>query len=290
MNKNLVILRCGRTSLHHHWLAGPAAPNWDLVLCPFEDIDPDPAATIIPSVKVKGQKWVGIFKLLMTWDGWRDYDYIWLPDDDLSTDGATINALFDLSKTFETKISAPALSEDSFFCHPTTMRNRNFFSRAVNFVEIMMPCLRCDMLELVLPTIGETRSGYGWGLDFLWPHMIQYQDIAIFDCLTIRHTRPVGAVRDPDILALAWQERQRVTATLGEAARFKTIGAYSAKQEFRPAHANGFLHDYLDGYFYLIEKQPQHMPWLVAQQRAQTPFRETYFGDADRTGSPLVSV
>ena len=36
--RGLVVLRCGRSSLHWDWLEGPRR-NWDLILCPYQDID-----------------------------------------------------------------------------------------------------------------------------------------------------------------------------------------------------------------------------------------------------------
>ena len=39
--RGLVILRCGRGSLHPAWREGAAAADWDLQLCPYEAGDRD---------------------------------------------------------------------------------------------------------------------------------------------------------------------------------------------------------------------------------------------------------
>lgn len=276
MNKNLVILRCGKSSLHPHWLSGATERNWDLVLCPFQDILPEPSS-VIPPRKIEGQKWTGIYALLTDWQGWRDYEYIWLPDDDLLTNANTINALFEMSKAFDTKISAPALSEDSFYSHPTTMTNRTFFARAVTFIEIMMPCLRRDVLELVLSTIGETKTGFGWGLDFLWPHMIDYQDMVIFDHLTVRHTRPVGTLRDKVVDDLTKQEMKAITKVVRAPGGFRTIGVYDENRKFKYANNGPFLLDYLNGYRYLIAKDNRLFDRLIISQKMSPLEFITYF-------------
>jgi hypothetical protein len=89
---NLVIARVGTTSLHPHWFDPEAPRNWDLRLCPYQPIA-EPA-DVIP-----GPKWAGLRELLNTWEGWRSYDYIWLPDDDIATTQAAINQLFDVAAT-----------------------------------------------------------------------------------------------------------------------------------------------------------------------------------------------
>jgi hypothetical protein len=40
MRKNLVVARVGRTSLHRSWIDAGKPRNWDLRLCPFQEIAP----------------------------------------------------------------------------------------------------------------------------------------------------------------------------------------------------------------------------------------------------------
>jgi hypothetical protein len=265
MIESLVILRCGRGSLHPHWLAGTNARDWDLVLCPYQEIA-DTAGSIIAQRIVPGQKWNGIHELLTTWQGWRDYDYIWLPDDDLLTDAATINALFAMSAALRTKISAPALSADSHYSYPMTMTNQSWFARAVSFIEIMMPCLRRDVLEETLPLLAASTSGYGWGLDFAWAQSVNHRDMVIFDRLTVRHARPVGALRDQAAIERALRDMHDILAATEATQMQRTLGAYDDERRYRPADNRGFLLDYLNGYRYLIARGEGLLKTLVAQQ------------------------
>jgi hypothetical protein len=267
--KYLVILRAGAGSLHPAWLQGEAAPVFDLVLCPYEDIPLDPAA-FWQSGTIAGQKWTGLHRLLAEWPDWRRYDYIWLPDDDLATGCDTINALFTLSARFGAALSAPSLSENSHFSHPITMHNRNFFARAVSFIEVMMPCFRRDALELLLPSLGMTETGYGWGLDSVWPGLLQYKDVIIFDHLTVHHTRPLGAMRDHSKLTEIQAEMTRVMSYYRTPATQKVLGVYDEAGTYREA-GSAFLAEYLDGYGYLFERSPRLLQLLSERQSAELP-------------------
>src|SRR3954471_13648236 len=100
--RNLVIARVGATSLHRQWLDPETPRTRDLRLCPFQ-----PVAE--PAEGIPGPKWAGVRELLNAWDGWREYDYIWLPDDDIATTQVTINRLFDVAATVGLDLFAPAL-------------------------------------------------------------------------------------------------------------------------------------------------------------------------------------
>jgi hypothetical protein len=62
-----------------------------------------------------------------------------------------------------------------------------------NFVEIMAPMLRVDALEHVLHTMDTEECKSGWGLDQLWPTMLDFSNIAVIDATPLTHTRPQNA-------------------------------------------------------------------------------------------------
>jgi hypothetical protein len=62
-----------------------------------------------------------------------------------------------------------------------------------NFVEIMAPMLRVDALEHVLHTMDTDECKSGWGLDQLWPTMLDFSNIAVIDATPLTHTRPQNA-------------------------------------------------------------------------------------------------
>ncbi|HEX4523298.1 MAG TPA: DUF707 domain-containing protein [Casimicrobiaceae bacterium] len=188
----LVIVRAGDRSLHPGWTSSLDTRDWDLVVSYFGD-DPhryrDSGGVRIDD---KGPKWPGLNTLLSRDDLWRDYDYIWLPDDDLAATQAAVSTLFAVTAFRDLALSQPALSWLSFYSHPVTIRRPSFRLRLTDFVENMAPCFRRDTLETCLPTMGQNLSG--WGLGSVWPRLLGdgSSRIAIIDDVTVTHTRPVG--------------------------------------------------------------------------------------------------
>ena len=191
--RNLVIVRAGNGSLHPEWIKGPDARNWDLVVNYFGDdadkyIEPD-----VVRIDSKGPKWPALHDLIQSHPEFiSNYDYIWLPDDDLLATKADVNRLFDLARSYKLEAAQPALTWDSYYSHLTTLRNNMTRIRFTNYVEVMAPCLSSAMLRNSLPLFNSNLSG--WGLDYLWPAFAENPQggIAIIDEVTVRHTRPVG--------------------------------------------------------------------------------------------------
>lgn len=217
--RNLVVVRAGDKSLHPAWLAGPEPRNWDIVVNYFGD---DPHIFRTPEVvriDGKGPKWPALQALFMAHpDLVERYDHIWLPDDDLATDTASINRLFETCARHRLEVAQPALTWDSYFGHLTTLRNPLFRMRMTNYVEVMAPCMTAAVLRATLPLFNANLSG--WGLDFIWPRHVSRPDgsIAIIDDITVTHTRPVGGpnyklLREGGISP--WDELRRFCAANG---------------------------------------------------------------------------
>ncbi|MFE9789835.1 DUF707 domain-containing protein [Nocardia salmonicida] len=215
--RNLVVLRAGDTSLHEQWLAGPPPRTWDLVISYFGADRDRYRIDEVTRIDRKGPKWPALHHVLTVdlVDVIDEYDYIWLPDDDLATDTATINELFECVARYRLSLAQPALTEDSFFSHEITLVDRRFELRHTNFVEIMAPCFSRDFLKRCLPTFAGTQTG--WGLDFHWPRFIDdSSSIAILDSVTVRHTRPVGGPNYAAVRAVGvdpWSEYCEYLAT-----------------------------------------------------------------------------
>jgi Protein of unknown function (DUF707) len=191
--QNLVIVRAGNNSLHPEWMKAAGARNWDIVVNYFGD-DPNLYREAdVTRIDGKGPKWPALHQLIQANPGFAlDYEYIWLPDDDLSTTKADINSLFDLMRLYKLEVAQPALTWDSYFSHIITLRNKMTKIRFTNYVEVMAPCLNAAMLRKAAPLFGSNLSG--WGLDFLWAKLAEDPEnrIAIIDDVAVRHTRPVG--------------------------------------------------------------------------------------------------
>lgn len=179
--------------------------SWDLVVNYYGDKLDLYLQAGVERIDSKGPKWPALQELIYANPRFfQDYDYIWLPDDDLRTDVTQINLLFEIMAKYSLQVAQPALTWNSYFGHLTTLRNTKYQLRYTNYVEVMAPCLSATMLAQALPLFNANLSG--WGLDFVWTKFAARpeDEIAIIDAVTVQHTRPVGgpnykALRDRGI-------------------------------------------------------------------------------------------
>lgn len=194
MKKNLVVVRAGGKSLHHRWQEiAYEDRSYDLLISYFSDdaFSEFVAAPGVQAVLIKGGKWDGLFETLQDRD-LSQYDYFWLPDDDLDISATDVNYLFDAMRLYGLKIAQPSLTPDSYFSHFVFSQCPGFALRYTNYIEIMAPCLHRDILVKALPLFRGTMSGYG--LDYIWCRWAEAGAFraAILDEIAMHHTRPVG--------------------------------------------------------------------------------------------------
>lgn len=265
--RHLVIARVGRNSLHPSWLSAAQPRTWDLYLCPFEPLAPQGEFDGTVGEVIAGPKWTGLRALLNDWQRWRDYDYIWLPDDDIFASQATIDKMFEMASGLSFQLCAPALHENSYYAHFDTMRNQRCFARETGFVEIMVPCFSAQALARLLPTLDLSETGWGWGLDSLWPKLLDYRGLGILDAAAVLHTRPVGMFRDAALDARVRAESDHIMAEYGCAqvhATFRIIEPDLGRRELGPAALAARL---AQGWSYLWACNPQVLPWLLQAQQ-----------------------
>jgi hypothetical protein len=154
------------------------------------------------------------------------------------------------------------------------MRNLGAYGRYVGFVEIMVPGFSRTAFAKILPTLDLTETGWGWGLDSVWPKLLDYRNAAILDGVPLRHTRPVGEMRDGDLRRRVLAESDRLLDTYGCDQRHTTFGAFG--EDLRPIvlSAEQLLVELVQGWWYLIDRDPRILTWIVEFQRDQlTPVR-----------------
>jgi hypothetical protein len=287
VSKSLVVARVGRNSLHGCWVDRGVSRAWDLRLAPYQPIpEQDPAVCVVGDV-IPGPKWTGLRELFNTWDGWRDYDYIWLPDDDIAASQSAINQLFDVAAEAGLDLFAPALDEHSYFAHFDTVRNPSFFGRRVGFVEIMIPGFSRPALERLLPTLDESETGWGWGLDSVWPKLLDYRNVGIVDAVAVTHTRPVGVMRDPDLRRRVHEESDRLLARYGCRQEHVTLGAFGPDGEVVETTSERLLAQLVEGYWPLIERDPRVLSWIADAQCAH--FGGVEYPTAGTPSGPVIT-
>lgn len=191
--RNLVIVRAGDNSVHPGWLVD-AERNFDVFVSYFGN-QPDRYADGVEfHENRKGMKWPVLGELLQARPELVErYQYFWFPDDDIVTDTATINRMFDFAAAYRLALAQPALTRNSYFTWPLVLQDARYQLRYTRFVEVMVPVLDRAALRTCLPSFTESSSG--WGLDSLWPALLAgrgEEAIAIIDAVAVYHSRPVG--------------------------------------------------------------------------------------------------
>ena len=244
--------------------------NWDLYLCPYEPLAVSMGPDVFVGDPIAGPKWSGLRELFGKWKGWRDYSHIWLPDDDIFVSQATIERMFQLAEALSLDLCAPALHEASYYAHYSTMRNRQCFARHTGFVEIMAPCFSRRAFEELLPTLELTSTGWGWGLDSLWPKLLDYRNTGIIDATPILHTRPVGAFRDEELGRRVLAESDRIMGQYDCAQVHRTFAAIGSDLREIDMSAEALTAVLAEGWGYLMKSNPAVLPWLVGAQQPPT--------------------
>jgi hypothetical protein len=267
MRRDLVLARVGATSLHPTWLDRGSPRDWDLHLIPYQRMPSQDGLDLTLHDVVPGPKWSGIRDLLERWDGWRDYEMIWLPDDDLLATQSTIDAMFAAAERAGLRLFAPALHESSYFAHFSTMRNTSFFGRRTGFVEIMCPGFTTEALAELLPTLELSTTGWGWGLDSLWPKLLGYRDLGVLDGVPVLHTRPVGRMRDEELARRVRAESDAILANGDCRQVHTTFGAFGEDGEAIELSQDELLVELVRGWSHLLDRDPRLLSWITEYQR-----------------------
>lgn len=241
-SRNLIITRAGPKSLHERWLVPSAERGFDLLVASYDpDSRPIGAAgtfhRFIPGTKVQGWK-----TTLSDNDALiSQYDYIALIDDDIDINATGLTQLFAIGRAEGFMIFQPSLTWNSYFTYAGTIRNPLLQFRCVNYIEMMAPFFAASALKQVAQLFD-----YGWesGIDLVWGSALPPEDrrFAIIDAVPIRHTRPVGALKEAngfvnrtyesDIMSslnhfgMTWPS---LVASAGKTTTGRCVGAFSLK-------------------------------------------------------------
>ena len=173
-NRNLVIVRAGDNSMHPLWLCTGGERNWDLLVS-YEGDSPlryPSAGEAMVRIDSKGPKWAVLNGLLRdTSDAWASYDYVWLPDDQLTSNCGDINRMFDLMAALDLRLAQPSFSWESPGRAPLTLHNPNFALRYVNFVDPAAAVFSQAMLRRAVPAMRECL--HGSALRYVWPKFLE---------------------------------------------------------------------------------------------------------------------
>ena len=189
----LVISRVGANSLHRQWL--PKNRSFDVLLSYYErGVEVEPSDGVLVEFR-SGSKVVGYGQVIREYEALiRRYRYVALFDDDLATNAPSLLQLFHMSEQHGLKIAQPSLDHQSYFTYACLLQHKGFILRHVNFIEMMCPIFRSDILLDLAPLF---ELGFESGIDLVWSALIHRapEDFAVIDSINVRHMRPVGAAQ-----------------------------------------------------------------------------------------------
>lgn len=190
--KVLIICRAGDNSLHRTWFSTSLCQNVDLAVSYYGKINDKYKYDGVYYEKAEGTKFPCLYKFICEKaDIIKQYDIIWLPDDDLKINASSLDYLFNIFFQNNLWLAQPSLTADSPHSHPITIQKSNTRIRYTNFVESMAPVFSREALFKCLPTFSESISG--WGLDIIWPKLLGMprNKIAVIDSVAVEHTKPL---------------------------------------------------------------------------------------------------
>jgi hypothetical protein len=183
--KNLVISTVGDNSLHKQWCVSNL---FDTYLIYYGDKEGYSGETKYYK-KSKGFKYHLIKDALDESNFWKNYEYIWLPDDDLKIYTKSVEKLFKLMQFYNLDLAQPSIMGH----HGTwiTLHQLGSIIRFTNWVEIMCPCFSVEALSVCKKTFKENNCG--WGIEGIWNVLLNHPQnkIGIIDEVIAIHTRPV---------------------------------------------------------------------------------------------------
>ena len=218
--RNLVVLRADENSLHPSWPrdVADAVRDWDLCVSFYGKTEHFPPQDFAEYRALQNgpddRKFAALHRLLHRDSPLLDYDYIMLPDDDVMLRWRDLNEIFAICRDYDLQLAQPALAPEGHITHRLTRQNPRFLLRYTSFVELMIPVFSRRALRDCLPSVPDSRSGFG--LDHVWPRLIgePVQGIAIIDRVAVAHTRPIAThypLRDAIAEGLAVEQRYGVT-------------------------------------------------------------------------------
>jgi len=170
--RNLLITTVGKDNFLHTW-SGGNAKNYDIITMDY--------------IQNPTFKYPGIHKMLQSL---LDYDYYWMPDEDIYLTPGGINKLFEMAAKYQLDLFQPSVEKNhkSFPSWPMFIHRHCIVEMIpMPFIEIMCPGFSREGLLKCIETFPKSNSG--WGLDIIWAKLLGYQNMGLINSVAVMHTR-----------------------------------------------------------------------------------------------------
>ena len=190
--KVLVIVPAGPNTVHESWYIDSSIVDFIVVWYSDETV-PDTIKNRSKYVfSQKGPKW-SLIRTVLQRINWKEYDYIWLPDDDLKLLKGDILTFCRIMAKYNLVMAQPSLfNQHVQWTVLLNIENQEY--HLTNFVEIQAPCFSKKGFEIIIETIMHPDVNCGWGLDYVWSTILGsgIGGIGVVDSVMMEHVRYVS--------------------------------------------------------------------------------------------------
>ena len=126
-------------------------------------------------------KWENILWFLSNYNIWKNYEYLWFPDDDITITEEEIMTYLNIVEENDMKISQPSIyksAKNKSYIHKVLLHNPKESFRKSHFIENKLVCFKRTCVEdEILPFLKQNEDFLhtGWGLDIWWSNNNQNQ-------------------------------------------------------------------------------------------------------------------
>ncbi len=195
MKKNLLITTIGRDNKLADWIDGYRSFDVAIVNYDGHNIYKYITRELAHCYTFPTFKYPGIYKMMSVNPRIGNYDYFFMPDEDIYISCDDINRLFLETEKRKLDLACPSIeNSDISFPSWSLFEHRDGIDITyTNFVEVMCPVFSKRAFDLCLNTFNKSQSG--WGIDLVWPKIIgdTGSNIAVIHSIIARHTRKIGS-------------------------------------------------------------------------------------------------
>jgi hypothetical protein len=119
----------------------------------------------------------------------NSYDGYLFLDGDLEFDATQLSFFLEMVAALRCDLAQPSVTRDSYCYWKMAYHQPGYVFRETSFVEVMAPYLSKLALSKAIPTFTKSISTYG--LDLIWPTLVEGASIAVIDAFQIRHRERV---------------------------------------------------------------------------------------------------
>jgi hypothetical protein len=111
----------------------------------------------------------------------RNYEAVWICDDDINLEVDKVNRLFEIIKEYDLYILSPSFDPNGKISWKSTIKQNDSFMRYTNFIEMTCPVFSKEALRIIIPNFPDKLKG--WGTDWYYMNLLDHKNTNKFAIL-----------------------------------------------------------------------------------------------------------